>query len=75
MRFAICRSPDSPERREKLDTIRLIFINMHHLVNEHRPVQARDTLKHMMVKQNKEVKVCSLKKCFLSFEMHANFRL
>lgn len=51
------RCPDNPERREKIETIRMLFINMHHLINEYRPVQARDTLRHMMVKQNREIKV------------------
>lgn len=54
------RCPDHPERREKIETIRMLFINMHHLINEFRPVQARDTLRHMMTKQNKEIVVSCL---------------
>ncbi|GAA5903252.1 mediator complex subunit MED7 [Sporobolomyces salmoneus] len=38
--------PSDPERLT--EHIRLITINMHHLVNELRPVQARETLKLMM---------------------------
>ncbi|KAK4700522.1 mediator of RNA polymerase II transcription subunit 7, partial [Phenoliferia sp. Uapishka_3] len=38
--------PTDPERL--VEHIRLITINMHHLVNELRPVQARETLKAMM---------------------------
>ncbi|GAA6007404.1 hypothetical protein JCM11491_004151 [Sporobolomyces phaffii] len=38
--------PNDPERLT--EHIRLITINMHHLVNELRPVQARETLKLMM---------------------------
>lgn len=49
--------PDKVDRIEKLETIRLLFINMHHLINEYRPVQARDTLRQMMIRQNKEIKV------------------
>ncbi|KAI6241998.1 Mediator of RNA polymerase II transcription subunit 7 [Aphelenchoides fujianensis] len=57
----LIKSPDHPERLEKLETIRLLFINMHHLINEYRPVQARDTLRHIMVKQNKEIKAVNEK--------------
>jgi len=35
-----------------MDTIRLVFINIHHLLNEYRPVQARATLREMVVRQN-----------------------
>ncbi|KAM0749807.1 hypothetical protein T439DRAFT_381370 [Meredithblackwellia eburnea MCA 4105] len=38
--------PTEPERL--VEHIRLISVNMHHLVNELRPVQARETLKNMM---------------------------
>ncbi|KAL8279881.1 hypothetical protein RQP46_007731 [Phenoliferia psychrophenolica] len=41
--------PTEPERL--VEHIRLISINMHHLVNELRPVQARETLKTMMRSQ------------------------
>ncbi|KAM0786003.1 hypothetical protein ACM66B_006821 [Microbotryomycetes sp. NB124-2] len=41
--------PTDPERF--VEHIRLISINMHHLVNELRPVQARETLKNMMRQQ------------------------
>ncbi|KAI6189903.1 Mediator of RNA polymerase II transcription subunit 7 [Aphelenchoides bicaudatus] len=57
----LIKCPDNPERREKIETIRMLFINMHHLVNEYRPVQARDTLRQMMVKQNKEIKLVTEK--------------
>lgn len=52
-----CSCPDKLDRVEKLETIRLLFINMHHLINEYRPVQARDTLRQMVIRQNKEIKV------------------
>ncbi|KAF9429873.1 Mediator of RNA polymerase II transcription subunit 7 [Podila epigama] len=35
----------------KVDQIRLIFINMHHILNEYRPHQARETLRLMMQDQ------------------------
>ncbi|KAF9986151.1 Mediator of RNA polymerase II transcription subunit 7 [Modicella reniformis] len=35
----------------KVDQIRVIFINMHHILNEYRPHQARETLKLMMEEQ------------------------
>ncbi|KAF9359946.1 Mediator of RNA polymerase II transcription subunit 7 [Mortierella sp. AD094] len=35
----------------KVDQIRVIFINMHHILNEYRPHQARETLKLMMEDQ------------------------
>ncbi|KAF9437941.1 Mediator of RNA polymerase II transcription subunit 7 [Entomortierella beljakovae] len=35
----------------KVDQIRVIFINMHHILNEYRPHQARETLRLMMEDQ------------------------
>ncbi|KAG0338535.1 Mediator of RNA polymerase II transcription subunit 7 [Podila humilis] len=35
----------------KMDQIRLIFINMHHILNEYRPEQARETMRLMMQDQ------------------------
>uniref|UniRef100_A0A1I7ZBD4 Mediator of RNA polymerase II transcription subunit 7 n=1 Tax=Steinernema glaseri TaxID=37863 RepID=A0A1I7ZBD4_9BILA len=51
----LINSPDSPERNQKIEAIRLLFINMHHMVNEYRPVQARTTLSVMLDHQNKEM--------------------
>ena len=56
--FSEFRSPDHNERNEKIHQIRLIFINVHHLINEYRPIQARDTLRIMLENQVKEIKVC-----------------
>ncbi|KAF8369134.1 let-49 [Pristionchus pacificus] len=47
--------PDSQDRVDKLNDIRDIFINMHHLINEFRPIQARDTLRMMQQKQLDEL--------------------
>lgn len=49
----ITRDPSSPKRIEKLDHLRTLFINMHHLVNEYRPHQARDLLREVMAYQGK----------------------
>ncbi len=44
----LVRAPESPERQKKLEDIRIVFINMHHLINEYRPVQARETVQLML---------------------------
>ncbi|CAD5116355.1 unnamed protein product [Dimorphilus gyrociliatus] len=46
-------SADSPQRTQKLSDIYLILIHMQHLINELRPVQARDALAAMMQRQVK----------------------
>jgi len=46
--------PDSPKRQEKIDDISLLFIHMHHLINEFRPHQARETLRVMMEVQKRQ---------------------
>ena len=51
------KCPDNDDRLEKIDTIRTLFINIHHLINEYRPVQARDTLRQMIKHQNLEIAV------------------
>ncbi|ELU01387.1 hypothetical protein CAPTEDRAFT_181064 [Capitella teleta] len=47
----LIKSPDSPKRPEKIDDLTLLFIHMHHLINEFRPHQARETLRVMMDEQ------------------------
>ncbi|CAH8530556.1 unnamed protein product [Heterobilharzia americana] len=44
----ITRDPSSSKRTEKLDHLAILFINMHHLVNEYRQHQARDLLREIL---------------------------
>ena len=44
----LIKNPDSPKRAEKIEDLTLLFIHMHHLINEFRPHQARETLRVMM---------------------------
>ena len=48
------KSPESQRRREKIDDLTLLFIHIHHLINEFRPHQARETLRVMLEVQRKE---------------------
>ena len=54
----LIKCPESPKREEKLEDINLLFIHMHHLINEFRPHQARETLRVMLhVQKRKRVQV------------------
>ena len=48
------KAPDSAKRSEKIEDLNLLFIHMHHLINEFRPHQARETLRVMLEVQKKQ---------------------
>jgi len=49
----LIKCPESTKREEKLEDINLLFIHMHHLINEYRPHQARETLRVMLMVQKR----------------------
>jgi len=50
----LIKSPDSEKRVEKIGDLNLLFIHMHHLINEFRPHQARETLRVMLHVQKRK---------------------
>lgn len=50
----LIKFPDSPRRGEKIDDLTQLFVHIHHLINEFRPHQARETLRVMMELQKRQ---------------------
>ncbi|XP_015793071.1 mediator of RNA polymerase II transcription subunit 7-like [Tetranychus urticae] len=51
---ALIKCPESPKRKEKCSDIEMLFIQMHHLLNEMRPHQARETIRVKLDRQKKQ---------------------
>jgi len=49
----LIKCPDSAKRTDKIEDINMLFINMHHLINEFRPHQARETVRVMLEMQKR----------------------
>lgn len=45
----LIKCPDTSRREEKKDDLNLLFVHMHHLINEFRPHQARETLRWVIL--------------------------
>lgn len=50
----LIKAPESEKRSEKISDLNLLFIHMHHLINEFRPHQARETLRMMLHVQKRK---------------------
>ena len=48
------KCPETPKREEKCSDINMLFIQMHHLINELRPHQARETVRVTLQYQRRE---------------------
>ena len=60
----VALNPTSPAKEEKLKNILTLMTNMHALINEYRPHQARETLIHIMERQleRKKAEVAGIKR-------------
>jgi len=50
----LVRCPDTNKREDKTHDIQLLFITMHHLINELRPHQARESIRVLMQSQKRQ---------------------
>lgn len=50
----LIRCPDTSKRLEKKEDMSLLFVHMHHLINEFRPHQARETLRVLLDVQRRQ---------------------
>lgn len=50
----LIRCPDTSKRLEKKEDMSLLFVHMHHLINEFRPHQARETLRVLLDMQRRQ---------------------
>lgn len=60
----LATAPNSQLRTQRIDDISLLFIHIHHMINEFRPHQARETLKLILEiqKKNRETTSSNLSK-------------
>uniref|UniRef100_A0A915KKH6 Mediator of RNA polymerase II transcription subunit 7 n=1 Tax=Romanomermis culicivorax TaxID=13658 RepID=A0A915KKH6_ROMCU len=63
----LIRCPGNVEKNRKLDDLKLLFFNMHHLINEYRVYQAKDTIKLMLTVEKHERLEMAKK-----FSLHSN---
>jgi mediator of RNA polymerase II transcription subunit 7 len=49
----LIKNPESAKREEKIEDLSLMFIHMHHLINEFRPIHARELLQVMLYAQKR----------------------
>jgi len=55
----LIKCPEGSERGKKTEDMNLLFINMHHLINEFRPHQARESLRSMLLVKNRQRVECT----------------